>query len=384
MERRLNMKIMIHIGTHKTGSSSIQFFCAKNRDRLREHRIYYAINENKSGKNANFLGGSIFKGKYEAVREFIDTAVDEATRLGLDRILTSGETMYAMNTFYPDLGGVSGDEYWDREAGCVSRLAAMLKPHDVKIVCYLRRQDLFAEAMYSEMVRNANGYAGSVDDFLDETACLFDYYRHLDIWARFFGDAAIRVRAFDPKVNIIFDFIEFTLGIEDVSDWSIFDAMVGVRASYDILAFKRDLNRQDMSPVRRTFVHRALEKLSIEFPSPRYTWLPREGREALLERHRDGNAMIDNRWLGGRGSLFAAMGSEGEDLLLYPGLSEERRKEIGKALERDMSHPKMLANIWLRSLLWEAELRLPIVNKVTQPLRRYVRQRRLARWVGNT
>lgn len=378
------MEVILHIGTHKTGSSSVQFFCARNRDRLREHRIYYAINENKSGKNANFVGGNIFKGKHEAVREFIETAVDEATRSGLDRILISGETIYAMNTFYPAFGSGAGGKYWELEANCVGKLAELLHPHDVKIVCYLRRQDLFAESMYSEMLRSANGYAGSVDDFLGETACLFDYYRHLDIWARFFGDAAIRVRAFDPKANIISDFVSFALGIEDVSDWSIFDAKVGVRASYDVLAFKRDLNKQDMSPVRRTFVHRALEKFSVDFPNPRYTWLPRERREALLDGHREGNAMIVNRWLSGCGPLFGPMGSEGEDLLLYPGLSEDRRKEIAKAFGRAMNNPKMLAKIWLRSLLWEVELHLPIVGIITQPLRRYVRQRRLARWVGNT
>ena len=35
------MRLILHIGTHKTGTSSLQLFCRNNRKALLEHGIFY-------------------------------------------------------------------------------------------------------------------------------------------------------------------------------------------------------------------------------------------------------------------------------------------------------------------------------------------------------
>ena len=63
------MKFIVHIGTHKTGTSSLQKFLLANEDKLACEKIHYAHLPNS--KNANFLAGHIAYERYSQARKYI-------------------------------------------------------------------------------------------------------------------------------------------------------------------------------------------------------------------------------------------------------------------------------------------------------------------------
>ena len=184
----LKLELILHIGTHKTATSSIQNFCSRHSALLQECGISYAFDENLSARNSNFLGASLAQGRHAEIAEFIARVCERAACSGLDRVLLSGEALYAMTTFFPQFGATQGDVYWSRESRGVEALASILSNHKVSIVCYLRRQDRFIESLYNQMVKQPKGFSGSVDEFLGLSECMLDYYRHLEVWADRFGD----------------------------------------------------------------------------------------------------------------------------------------------------------------------------------------------------
>jgi len=81
-----------------------------------------------------------------------------------------------------------------------------------KIVCYLRRQDLWLESGYKQAVKSP--FNRSTEKFKIK---YFDYYSKLSNWKQAFPEAEIIVRIYDrklfPEGNVILDFLQ-ALGID--------------------------------------------------------------------------------------------------------------------------------------------------------------------------
>lgn len=190
----------IHIGTHKTGSTSIQFFLFKNRQKLIDRGFLYPL----SGIPRKDLFG-----QHHLAAAFLE-------KLNL-------------NTYNPDAGGweqvvIEANSFQDlnliisSENFCLPRfdleqiykIKEYLSQYAVKIVIYLRKQDDYLISQYCQFIRS-NKYFDSFKQFVAETKLSLDYYQILKPWQKVFGIENIIVKVFDPeqfKSNLTNDFLD--------------------------------------------------------------------------------------------------------------------------------------------------------------------------------
>ena len=191
------MKLVVHIGGPKTGTTSIQNICALQRHRLAQQGILYprSLGETKHelaavcatpflpGFTTAKVPGITSPQALDAFR--IDTARQlqaEVDASGCDTLLISNENLFEKTRSQADL----------------DRFFSFLPAFDsVRIIAYLRHQVDFAAGVFSELVRM--GTAETRQKFLnsDRSRTLIDYYGALAVWADRFGDRAVIARPYD-------------------------------------------------------------------------------------------------------------------------------------------------------------------------------------------
>ncbi len=330
-------EMYLHIGTHKTGTTSVQRFFAQNRERVREHGIFYPStsigpfpDHYAHHRVSHAIAGRDPDHGIDDARAFF-AAVAEQRREG-ERVFISAEPMYRHTMSDIDDADRGFEAYAEQVAACVADF-------DVTVLVMLRRQDLFLESLYAEHVLST-GYTGTIDDFADERARLLDYESRLRIWAHAFGDDRLDVRLFEPK--------QFGMPIEQLfvewlgADWS--DSFeIGARRNVTLqrvlVEFKRMLNSPDQGSKINTQYRRWLEKLAQtqaakDFPDLGKYYLQPRDRVELVERHEKGNRIVAERYLA-RGRLFEEpIADQLADYVDRPVLSDEDFRKISRILVR--------------------------------------------------
>lgn len=184
-----DVRIILHIGSTKTGSTYLQHLMEQNRPVLLQQGIWYpevglfwqANRPHKQAGHAHFAPAAI-QGK-EELRDYVETGLDILRRLGspIHTIVLSSEAFF-LNENAPLLADYFGD-------------------YDTRMIVYLRRQDDWANSQYAEFV--AGGAVGRVSESmadwlrLDVTRKRLDYYGILERWAEKLDRSRIIVRPFE-------------------------------------------------------------------------------------------------------------------------------------------------------------------------------------------
>jgi hypothetical protein len=239
-------RAILHIGTYKTGSTSIQAFLDGNAARLRKHGVYFPFSlgrPNHHGLTVVALSdrettGLIRyleledKGKREARRtQFADALTAELAALPDDiaTVVFSNEHLCGLNTT-PE----------------VERVRDLLAPHfdGIEILVYLRRQDQRIISDYTQKVRD--GYTKTLDLLAYEPAERRNYEAFLDKWAGVFGRDAMRPRIFDRSRFVNGDLInDFADAIGVVADGTfVRPPNENLGLSHEAIAFLRAFNER--------------------------------------------------------------------------------------------------------------------------------------------
>lgn len=192
-------KLIIHSGSHKTGSSSIQRFLFNKKSILSQSSIGVF---NESGHSNFWLIPHFDNGVKIHIRENFH---DRLAALQENVVVVSTENFSWMNN-------LKQIENW--------KLRLDRYFSEVEIVFYLRRQDKHAVShhqqgskdrrfiehkFYGSEPRALPTYKPMFDDY-------FDYNQRIGQWADVFGDEAINIRIFDPsnfkEGNVVADFLE--------------------------------------------------------------------------------------------------------------------------------------------------------------------------------
>ncbi len=208
------MKVILHIGTEKTGTSSIQLFLNKNRRVLRSNGYHYlqtAGTHNhwalpayccESHRLDDFFRMQSVETDQERdsfKRDFI-TRFDHELRSLPENIHT---VIISSEHFHSRLRS-------ERE---MQNLKTLLVQYfdDFSIFCYIREQADTCESWYSTSMKSGATY--SFHEFIRRCkpeAYYFNYYEVLENWARFFGRECIQVAVFDRRQfvdeNLVRDF----------------------------------------------------------------------------------------------------------------------------------------------------------------------------------
>lgn len=333
----MSRRILLHIGTEKTGSTAIQSALAAARPLLPAHG--FALPESPGlpahqmlavhAADPERLGGLwhlVPEGRLEEARaRFAEAFAAEMAALpaSVHSVILTSEHLHSRVT----------------SEAAIARLAALLAPHAarIEVLCWLRRQDRLAVSAYSTALRNGAAGRAMFPTHPAQLERYFDYDALTRRWAAVFGEDAIRLRIHGPgepaeadAARDAFDAFGLPAALlppapERLNRASRAEDLVLLRAANEAmerLALARGLPPDAFAALRerlRRHVHAAPPGHGLR-PS-------RAEAMAFLDRFREGNAAVCARHLPGRAALFD------EDFSEYPEQAEPTAAQLAAALD---------------------------------------------------
>ncbi len=357
-------RCVLHIGTEKTGTTSLQRFLALNREALMAQGVFVPVSlappDADGGLNHSDL----------AAISLADWRLDDPLRTGRGIIDAAG-----LARFRAQAAAALASEFATAPEHCTTLLLSsehchsrMQLLHEVaalhgflapwvgtfEVVAYLRPQHELAMSQYAmhllEGVREVEmlpalpypeDYAGP--RLTDPS--YFDYARLLGRWAAIFGRAAVRPLIYGPgdlrEGDVVADFLE-RIGVEGagMARAPRLAGNISAAAQEFLRNFLAAIEGQDEAAWMRGFVTANLRR-----SAPGRGMLPsRERAEAFAAQFAAGNARVRDEWFADRDALFvpdfaalpeaeAAPALSGADVIeLVAGLlqAEARRQVASK------------------------------------------------------
>lgn len=283
------MEIILHIGWHKTGSTSLQVFLLKNRKALiQQQRTYYPSEGLLSC--AHHTVAWTFQGretspwgpvpKLEGGGDvYIRNAIDSARSRGCNRIIFSSE------------------EFCTFDVDSIRNLYNSLRPlaSSVQVVAYVRRQDLLVESAYNMEVKWWGArLTAEFDEYVKNKGAHPNYYRALKGWATVFGADSLTVRCYQRIAlvgkDIRVDFCDAVgLSREGLSHM---DEDVNDSLGPKTLEFLRVLNNIDLARAEHERISGRLQTYDAEMQSPKAILFRLEDRRSYMAAFERSNGRL--------------------------------------------------------------------------------------------
>jgi hypothetical protein len=328
------MKLILHIGTQKTGTTALQQFLYANREPLAACGFHYATPPHGL-REANFVGNALNVGKCRVVNTFLTKHMELAHRRGADTILVSAENFYAMSVLDAMQRREVCANAVERDRALIETLQSLM-PEGIastQIVCYFRRPDRYAESLYSQHVKRGIIFAGTFDEFLPIIKPALFYNKYMRAWSDVFGRKNCIVRLYEPvRADIVSDFVRNAVCIENIDQLADSQNRGNERVGRDLLEFKRLKNRTARAnerDIERTILRLVDEKMELRKVEPDYyqEFLSPDGRAELLR-------LVEPEMEALQASHDVPpfppfdLESAKANWSPYPGLSQQRRQEI--------------------------------------------------------
>lgn len=302
--------VFLHIGMPKTGTSSIQQYLRNNRVALRGHdfivptTLGHLNHENVSLFALADRSRSTVRRRHglmsvEAVHAFrnalmVDWTNELAKWSPHEAVVVTGEHMSLLQE--PD------------EFVRLKQFLGLLGDRPVRVIVYLRRQDLYCLSGYSQRIKGGSRLQWSeLEKEIDRQE--FDYETMLRRWKEAFGKESIVVRPFEAAQWANGDLICDFMSIIGCPIGPEFRSAVRKNVSLDArsLEFLRRLNhwypqfvKGRLNPQRQPLVS-AMQRIAGGVPAR----MKHEVALAFQERYRESNARIAREYLGrADGRLF--------------------------------------------------------------------------------
>lgn len=188
------MRLTLHAGLHKTGSSSIQVFCSHHQQCLQASRCFYPDELNLNGAH-HIFASALAEGNLDLLQRYIHGWHAQCEGLGCENIIVSSEDLeYATSDQLFRLRSLTG------EAGI-----------QLRGIIYIRPQSDLVTSQYSQQVRE--GFCiQSFDEYLHEALRDADYLKMesiLDTFRAALGDGLEVAFYYDDSfapINVVRDF----------------------------------------------------------------------------------------------------------------------------------------------------------------------------------
>ncbi|ALG91637.1 MULTISPECIES: sulfotransferase family protein [Actibacterium] len=212
----MKKRIIIHIGYHKTGSTSLQSYMEENRDFLSKRGLYYPVTKRDHDRDYFNKHLKLFNDLividhhddefFEKVATVFEPYLNEIEKSGCNLAVLSEESFSA---FGPKM---------------IEALGFLRKTYDVKILAVLRRQDEFLQSWYHQTIKDFREVRDFSQFLKDENWRRLRYDEALAHWAAAFGDENLIVRSYDLiKKEKTENILSFLLGeiLGKHPDWTI-------------------------------------------------------------------------------------------------------------------------------------------------------------------
>lgn len=299
--------LYLHIGTHKTATTTIQRFFVDNREAFQKNGLYYpkvpfTYPQKSAARNGLFLSGRCFDAEGrrdtgEEGRRF--RAGMELVHGGFricDKVLLSDENLYKklyvknrrlLKTLYDD---------------------SISHGYDIKLIICLRRQDGFKEALWNQRVKGATNYCGDFSDYSDSDR-YYDYSALLHSFEEIVGRDNICVIRFSDLTSgegVIPNFLSL-LGYDLTDEYQIKQTETNARLYGNTVAVMQAFNSiPDLTEDDRQFLLKSLSKASqIAKERGRRSEYSYEERCAFMKAYEESNAEVAETYIGDGKPLFS-------------------------------------------------------------------------------
>ena len=300
--------LYLHIGTHKTATTTIQRFCADNREVFESKGMVYPDFPFRfpfKGPNRNGLFlGMVYRGsdgvrRRDLEKDYYHQAMDIIHELfqKYHSVVLSNERLWM--------------DLYLKDAKLVRRLVKDSEKYgyQIKMIVYLRRQDSFIESFWSETVKELPDRTDTLQEYIDEFEFL-DYNTILSTYAELIGEENMIVRRFSDAVKveggILVDFMQ-QLGLELTDEYVINNPVLNPGIYGNVTEIKRIINSTD--GLRRDDMRVFINALPMAAATSKKIHpcgeLSVEERTDLMKPLEEGNEELAQRFIGDGKPLFS-------------------------------------------------------------------------------
>lgn len=294
--------LVVHVGTGKTGTTSVQHFMNLNRDSLAESGVLYPASPGKS-RHAKFTLFLTPDDELDAQpwwhridtddptrfrRQFRRRLLDEIADSGLPRVVLSEETIFKSS------------------AGTLRRLRRFSRRNarSLRIVVYLRRQDDHLVSRYQQAVKAGHVRRLTDPDLQRDFSPVYDYAARLALLEEVLEPDQLVVRRFERGAfhggSLFSDFLT-AIGVDPALETVLPPAERNVSLDAEAVEFLRLLNlhrvREEGARPGMIDNRRIRLELADHAQGPTLT-LPEPLLDDFMAQWEPGNAEVARRYLG--------------------------------------------------------------------------------------
>ena len=283
--------IFLHIGTHKTGTSSIQ-------------RTLKTVNTTLNSLDYQWVEES-----YWLYKRFTPEAIDDVVSY-----IDSLSFVPQQNLIFSSEGytaGLLSDMAIVRQRAEI--LATILSDFNVKVVLYLRRQDQFIESMYSQAIHEGHSY--TFDEYFSEV-CDFrnlDWQILIDIFAGQFGKDNLIVRPYDRNLfyqnDIVPDFFS-SIGLKDRIPAASFSKSMNRSYSSQGLKIARYMNSILPDIEEKEKLRAMMQGMGAKDVFEKHAYFAPDTRRQLMDTFNASNESISKQYFNQDQNVFALSASD--------------------------------------------------------------------------
>jgi len=292
-------RIDIHIGQHKTGTSAIQKSLNQNRKWLLKHGIFYP--------QADCLDAHHQLASYALVRIEHETSARKKFCATVNAWLESGSSQnYLLLSSEMFSEGVD-DEF----------LKGYFSGKEVRVIIYIRRQDLLIESVYNQILKQ-DGVI--IDDIVINPPYNLDTWSIINRWENTVGEGNVIVKKYESKAinyeNIACDFLE----IYKITEFKGFyfsseyiNKSLGLKETRlleEMILLLDGKHMQFLEGIRAR-LKKAVQGQDISMVG---NFLDPAQRVTIMEKVEEGNNKILHKYFSGQDSLFEPIGNESHNL----------------------------------------------------------------------
>jgi len=331
--------LFLHIGTEKTGTTSIQAALRQNTQKLKEFDIFYPrmplLTSNHTGFTFSFLGEQAMSmllrragydhliGKAKKNPHFILDMLDEKFKeSGCNTMIISSELLHSRIS--------NADVIFDIKKWAEARF------DEVTVICYLRKQEDLMVSYFSTMVKTgSNWHETLVEQFAEFLAPrqgkpkhYYDYMGILDMWSNTFP--RLKCREFarnkmlgEDVVKDFFSLIDPSINTEELNKIIEKNTSLDAKAmEFLILLNSRVPSVIDgrVNPLRKNMVH-----FFDAIPTKSKMKFTEEQILKIREYFKEDNAYIQEKYCKGE-PIFEYKRSSGENY--HPGLTTDEVVQV--------------------------------------------------------
>lgn len=303
--------LYIHIGTSKTGTTTIQTYCGINREQLKSKGVLFPImpyhyDRITKNRNGHFLYATIYENgvrnkekEKQVLKQELDYIVD--CFKDYDNVLLSEESIWWATA--------------TRRKGLWKYLQehSQQNNYQVKIIVYLRRQDQFMMSRYNQILKTDTGggtqrFYEYFKDMNGKYKCVMNYRQRLDYMAKFFPKENIVVKRFDRSYfyngDLNADFLHI-LGVEIDDTFAELPKDENLGISVQSGELKRVLNRLGtMTFAENQKLLQMLNECEELLPKREVSIMTTEHIEKFMKKFIDDNESIAVDYIGDGKPMF--------------------------------------------------------------------------------